>query len=121
MADDKDLLGKADALLRRHSLPPPADGSDTGGVPILTDLVDAPADAPVHDVLAEEALARDILDHVLGTVEARITAELERRLVQHLEPQIQAAVASAVGDLHQELANAVGDAIAEALRRRQVK
>jgi hypothetical protein len=121
MADEKDLLGKADALLRRHSLPPPSDGSDTGGVPILTDLVDAPDDNPFPQALPDGELAREILDHVVGEVEARITAELERRLMQHLEPQVQSAVASAVGDLHQELANAVGDAIAEALRRRQVK
>jgi hypothetical protein len=33
---EKDIFGKADALLRRHSIAPPADGSETGGVPMLT-------------------------------------------------------------------------------------
>ena len=121
MADEKDLLGKADALLRRHSVAAPDDGSATGGVPILTDLVDAPAEEPAAPDLPDDEFAREIIEHVVREVEERLAGELERRLLEHLEPQIQSAVASAMGDLHQELANTLGDAIAEALRRRQVK
>lgn len=119
MAGDKDVLGKADALLRRHSIAPPADGSETGGVPVLTDLVELPEDtaaAPARDDLTTE-----VIDRVMAQVEGRLSAELERRLLEHLTPQVHSAVASAIGDLHQELANAIGDAIAEALERRQVK
>lgn len=107
MASDKDIIGKADALLRRHS---PDSGSDTGGVPILTELIDAPGD---------EALAREIFTRVMAEVERKLAADLEKRLAQHLVPQVHAAVASAIGDLRQELANAIGDAVADALRTRK--
>ncbi len=108
---DKDILGKADALLRRH-----ATGADTGGVPVLTDLV--------HDPRAKAAMdeiARDVFNRVMQEVEGRLAADLEKRLVQHLTPQVHTAVVSALGDLHQELANVIGDAVAAALRDRQLK
>ena len=112
MASDKDVLGKADGLIRRHS----STGSDTGGVPILTDVIlDPKARA------AAEELARDVFNRVMAEVEGRLAADLEKRLVQHLVPQVHAAVASALGELHQELANAIGDAVAAALKDRQVK
>jgi hypothetical protein len=38
---DKDVLGKADALLRRAGGSPI--GTATGGVPVLTELIEAPA------------------------------------------------------------------------------
>jgi hypothetical protein len=113
MAGEKDVLGKADALLRRHSIAAPATGSDTGGVPILTELIDAPQDE--HD------LAREVFNRVMEQVEGRLAAVLEKRLAQHLMPEVHAAVASALGDLRQELANAIGDAVAEALKARKAR
>lgn len=134
---DKDIFGKADALLRRHSIAPPADGSETGGVPMLTDLVETPdghPPLPAHRTQpapeASEAgeppearadLTRQVIDRVMAEVEQRLAADLERKLIEHLTPQVHAAVASAIGDLHQELANAIGDAIAEALERARLK
>jgi len=111
--EKKDVLDQADALLRRHSIAPPATGSDTGGVPILTDLVEAP-----HD---NEALAADVFNRVMAEVEGRLAADLEKRLAQHLVPQVLAAVASALGDLRQELAYAIGDAVSEALNARKAR
>jgi hypothetical protein len=112
---DRDVLGKADALLRRHAISAPATGSDTGGVPILTELIDAPP----MDVAGNEELAREVFQRVMAEVEGRLAADLEKRLAQHLMPEVHAAVASALGDLRQELANAIGDAVAEALRTRK--
>jgi hypothetical protein len=142
MADEKDLLGKADALLRR-GIKPPADGSETGGVPVLTDFVETPdgeappAETPPEPAIedmaeafdppivvehaAEADIAQEVIDRVLAEVEQRLAADLERRVLEHLTPQVHAAVASALGDLHQELANAIGDAITQALERRPVK
>lgn len=114
MPADKDVLGKADALLRRAGGSPI--GTATGGVPVLTELVAAPH-APGED----SELARVVFERVWGEVEGRLAAELERRLAQHLVPQVHTAVASAIGDLRQELANAIGDAIKEALARRDAK
>ena len=109
MAGEKDLMGKADALLHRH-----AAGTEAGGVPVLTDFVHDPR----AKALADD-LARDIFNRVMAEVEGRLAADLEKRLVQHLVPQVHTAVASALGDLHQELANAIGDAVAAALKDRQ--
>ena len=114
MSSDKDLIGKADGLMRRH-----AAGPDVETVPVLTDLVQSgpvpPARGPHSD------LAREIFARVMSEVESRLAADLERRLNQHLIPQVHAAVASAIGDLHQELANAIGDAINRALEHRNIK
>ena len=113
-SNEKDILGKADGLMRRHN-----PGSDTGAVPVLTEMVQpgAPAAAPgPHSDLAREIFAR-----VMSEVEGRLAADLEKRLNQHLDPQVHAAVASAIGDLHQELANAIGDAINRALEHRHLK
>ena len=112
---DKDIFGKADALLKRHT--PPRVGTETGGVPVLTDLLENPAAAAGPD----DPLAREVFMRVMAEVEGRLAAELESRLTQHLVPQIHAAVSSAIGDLHQEIANAIGDAVAEALKARNVK
>src|SRR5476649_1197148 len=97
LSDEKDVLGKADALLRRHAV-----GTETGGVPVLTDLLEDPAVAE-----ANAALAREVFRRVMAEVEGRLAVDLEKRLTQHLTAQVHGAVASALGDLRQELANAI--------------
>jgi hypothetical protein len=114
ISSDKDILGKADGLMRRH-----ATTADTSAVPVLTDLVEVGPSVPARGPHAD--LAREIFARVMAEVESRLAADLERRLAQHLIPQVHAAVASAIGDLHQELANAIGDAITRALEHRNIK
>jgi hypothetical protein len=117
LADDDDVLGKADALLRRRSVAPPADGSQTGGVPVLTDLVGEP---PGEDALTSD-VAREVFDRVIGEVERRLTAEIERRVAERLAPEVNSAVVSAIADLRPGLAKAIGDAVADALAKRTPK
>ena len=114
MDEDRDLLGKADALLKRHAAP----GTDTGGIPVLTDLVEAPS--AFNEGTAGE-LSHEVFTHVMAEVEGRLAGELERRLVHHLEGEVHVAIASAMSDLRQDIANAIGDAVSEALKRRQLK
>jgi len=125
---DKDVLGKADGLMRRHGAP----GAETGAFPVLTDIIGDPAPPPEPEPLAaliaaaapapisksDAELAREIFTAVMADVEGRLAEELERRLTEHLVPQVHTAVASALGDLHQELANAIGDAVTRALENR---
>ncbi len=141
MADENDLLGKADALLRRHA-PPRADPAHTE-VPRLTELI-TPGAPPAADLepppdpaglpmlaleleppasAAEPArddaqLARELATEVAADVEARLAQELERRLALHLQDEVQAAVAAALGELRQEITNAAREAVVRALRRR---
>jgi hypothetical protein len=118
LADDEDVFGKVDALLRRRSVAPPADGSQTGGVPVLTDLVGEPPGP--QDALTTD-IAREVFDRVIAEVEGRLTAELERRMLERLAPDVNSAVVSAVADLRPELAKTIADAVAEALARRAPK
>jgi hypothetical protein len=112
MSDDHDILGKADALLRRH-VPPRAESADD--VPVLTELISPGATA------GEEEFRRDLVAEVVNAVQSRLAEDFERRLTQHLVAEVQATVAATLGDLQQDIANAVGDAVAEALARRQGK
>jgi hypothetical protein len=105
---EKDVFGRVDALMRRNA----AVGTETGSVPILTDLIDD--GGKLKDELAHEVFRRVMLQ-----VEGRLSHDLEARLAQHLAPQIHAAVISALTDLRQELANAIGDAVHEALAARK--
>lgn len=117
MAGEKDILGQADALLRRHAISAPATGSDTGGVPVLTDLVGADA----HEVDPDEELVTQIFAKVMADVEDRLVLDLERRLMRHLAPAVHAAASSAIGDLHQQLALSIREAITAAIKARTVK
>jgi hypothetical protein len=112
MPSDKDILDKADALLRRAS----GTGSDTGVFPVLTDLIDDPANAG-----STEALAREIFARVMAEVEARLAVDLEKRLAEQLSTHVHAAVAGTIADLREELVIAIRDAVAAALERRNVK
>ena len=118
MADDKDVFSRAEALLRRNAPAAPATGADTGGVPVLTDLVAEPPDAA--GVLSSD-IAREVFAHVLAEVEGRLANELERRVAEHLVGQVHSAIAGAIADMRQELGEAIADAVARAVQRRNVK
>lgn len=115
MSDERDLLGQADALLRRHAAAR-AHGDDA--VPTLTELIAPGQRAAPPQPHASDAFTREIVAEVVAEVEARLARDLERRLTQHLVAEVQAAVGAALADLRQDVANAVGDAVAEALARR---
>jgi hypothetical protein len=61
MPGDKDILGKADGLMKRHGA-----GVDPAAVPVLTDLVDAAAIAPAREPPSD--LAREIFPLVIAVV-----------------------------------------------------
>jgi hypothetical protein len=113
MAGNDDILGKADALLRRSAGTPP--GSDTGAVPVLTDFVDV---AGSEDATV---LAGEVSMQVMATVEAQLAADIERRVSEQLSGSIKEAVACALEELRPTLADAVAHAVAEALENRKVK
>jgi hypothetical protein len=115
--EDKEIFGKLDALMRRHAVAPPGSGSDTGGVPLLTELVEVP---PVPAPAAASA-GDDLAGRVLAEVEARLAAELERRMADRLAPQLKEAVHAAVLDMRGELSRLVDEALAQAIERRHVK
>ena len=120
MSDDKDVLGKADALLRRHAGGPAPE--DPAELPVLTDFVEPlPAAAPEAPAPGRPELARDLFQRVMAEAESRLASDLERRLAQQLAPQVRAAAAAAIAELRRDLADAVAEAVKQALERRDVK
>ncbi len=97
---EKDILGKADGLMRRHTLAPPATGSDTGAVPILTDFIETPV-AQIAPAAATSTGPQDLAAIVMAKVEERLAAEMDR--------------------VRRELADTVAEALREALSRPPVK
>jgi hypothetical protein len=91
LADDKDVIGKADALLRRHSIAAPGSATDTGGVPVLTDLVPDPAALSEADA----AIAREVAEQVRQEMESRLASEVER-LRTEMAASVDAAIAKAL-------------------------
>jgi hypothetical protein len=114
MEDDRDILNKADALLRRHAAPRGAP-VDQGDVPLLTELITPGGHARI---LPDDDFTRELVAEVVNAVQARLAQDLERRLTQQVLAEVQASVAATLADLRQDIANAVGDAVAEALSRR---
>jgi hypothetical protein len=107
---EKDVLGRADALLKRTA---PTRPDDSGAFPVLTDFVE--------DKAAADELAHEVFKRVMLQVEGRLAHDLEARLAQHLAPQIHAAVIGALSDVRQELAKSVSDAVHEAINARNKK
>jgi hypothetical protein len=114
VADDDDVLGKADALLRRSSGAPAA-AAEPASIPVLTDFVDVAGSEDATVIAGEVSM------QVMATVEARLNAEIEKRVSQQLTSQLQIVIANALNDLRPELADLVARAVGEAMERRKVK
>ncbi len=127
--DDRDILGKADALLRRHV--PPRTGSGSGAdVPVLTELITPGGTAPPPEPPPEEEppappatdggedeLRRQLVAEIVDTVQSRLAHDVEQRLADQVLSEVRASVAAALEDLRQDIARAVGEAVGEALAR----
>lgn len=86
------LLGKADALLRRHRLAPvqPAPGVDYTDIPILTDVVedfDLPPPASTATPDPVNPFESDAMIEHLASLDGEITRELERWFASEM-PQL---------------------------------
>ncbi len=126
MDKDRELAGKVDALLGRHSTSPrPADAIDDRNVPVLTELINAPSwePAPVDtsDVLKQlseqevDALSQEIFTRVYGKLDRELANKLEDRIAAQLATQINLAITNVITDMRQEIANEIGDAVNAAL------
>jgi hypothetical protein len=132
------LASKVDALIAKRNAGD-ATAADARNIPVLTDLIDAPAwsprnPSPLHtlspaptDVLASlsdddiDALSQEILARVSQRIDAELATSLKARLHEHLQSQINAAVTHALADMKLGIANDIGDvvnaALADRLRR----
>ena len=140
------LASKVDALVAKRNIGANAgDVADPRNIPVLTDLVDAPAWQPKTEsaphletppsVLVPNAavdiavlpllsgddvavLSQEIFSRVSQRIDAELATALEACLNDHLQSQINAAVTSALTDMKLSIANEIGDAINAALADR---
>lgn len=119
MASEKDLIDKADALLKRHAL---GAGNETGTYPVLTDLVVPPElqqeDATPPEDDRDARLRDEIVARVLAELRTSLGVELEREVAEKLAPQLRTAVAEALAGLEDRLAAIVSDAVTASLKDR---
>jgi U3 small nucleolar ribonucleoprotein component len=97
---DKDVIGKVDALMRRHSIPLPGAGGDAADVPVLTDVIEPAAD-PTRAADTGPDLAEAIFEQVMKEVDGRLV--------------------SGLAGLREELTRSIREAIRQELERRQIK
>ena len=110
---DKDLIGKADGLMRRHS----GIGTDTSAFPVLTDLVDSPPSvAPIESVALPPAGPDAPVPSAL-TADAAHAEELAARVMKRVEERLEVEMQR----VRRELAAAAADAVREVLGDRPVK
>jgi len=143
------LASKVDALLGKHGAGTgaaprrPGDAMltpDDRNIPLLTDIVDAPAWPESHALSSTlsnahlthvpakapgvleslsdaelDLLAHDIYSRVFDRLDGPLAAKIEERLKERIGAQINAAVVAVLGDMRQEIANEIGDAVNAAL------
>ncbi|MFM7460034.1 MAG: hypothetical protein ACKO15_04240 [Burkholderiales bacterium] len=140
------LASKVDALVAKRNIGAnAADVADQRNIPVLTDLVDAPAWPPqtepapqpemppsllVPDAMVETGvlpflsgddvalLSQEIFSRVSQRIDAELATALEACLNERLQSQINAAVTSALTDMKLSIANEISDAINAALADR---
>ena len=126
MDKERELAGKVDALLGKHStIPRPAGAVDDRNVPVLTEVMNAPLWEPepvdtsaVLRQLSElevDTLSHEIFTRVYGKLDRELAAKLEDRIAAQLAIQINAAITHVISDMRQEIANEIGDAVNAAL------
>ena len=130
MDKDRELAGKVDALLGKHGFGAASSqrdaGSDDRNIPVLTELIDAPAwnaeaAARPSNALKQlndaeiDGLSHEIFTRVFDRIDAELAAKLETRLAAQLTTHINSVVTHVLGDLRQDIANEIGDAVNAAL------
>ncbi len=114
--DDRDILGKADALLRRHV--PARAHSGEGDIPVLTELItpgDTQPPAPPLAAVEGDDSNSALIAEIARAVQSRLENDFEQRLTQQVTADVQAGIAAALEDMRREIADAVREAVSAAL------
>jgi hypothetical protein len=127
MADDDDVLGKADALLGRHRTGGPARRPEPPvDFPVLTDVFSrelpaappAPASAPAPGPLSDEQLVqieRDLRLQLLQLMGPELERLVEAKVHARVAPVVAAAIERTRTDLELEIRRAVQEALTQVI------
>ena len=133
MDKEHELAGQVDALLSKHGRT--GENTDDRNVPLLTDLVEAPAWTPLAGAPATpsqttvaaprllkqlseqqiDALSNDIFTRVLDCIDHGLASKLEDRIAAQMATAINSAITHVISDMRQDIANEIGDAVNAAL------
>jgi hypothetical protein len=123
MSDSDDLLGKADAFLKRYH---PSGTAAQGDVPVLTEIIAEPAATPAHPssgtptqrgstgselLELEQRLKQSILDAIGPHIEKFVEEPLRERLDAHLQRALTALSAQVKTDIETMIRDAVARAV----------
>ena len=123
MSDSDDLLGKADAFLKRYH---PSGTAAQGDVPVLTEIIAEPAATPAHpssgapaqrgstgreSLELEQRLKQGILDAIGPHIARFVEEPLRARLDAHLQRALTALSAQVKTDIETMIRDAVARAV----------
>jgi len=119
MSDPDDLLGKADAFLKRFH---PSSAGAQHDVPVLTEVIAEPtksdASATTQSVPAKAELPdleRRLKQSILDAVTAHIAKTVEEPLKARLDTQVQSALSTLSAQFRSDLETFVREAVARAV------
>ena len=123
MSESDDLLGKADAFLKRYH---PSGTAAQGDVPVLTEIIAEPAATPAHPssgtpaqrgstgselLELEQRLKQSILDAIGPHIAKFVEEPLRARLDAHLQRALTALSAQVKIDIETMIRDAVARAV----------
>ena len=123
MSDSDDLLGKADAFLKRYH---PSGTGAQGDVPVLTEIIAEPAATPAHPLSGtpaqrgstggellelEQRLKQSILDAIGPHIAKFVEEPLRARLDAHLQHALTSLSAQVKSDIEAMIRDAVARAV----------
>lgn len=123
MSEPKDLLGKADAFLKRYH---PSSATGRREVPVLTEVVDEGREAPLQPGLpaaAQNAATRTELaemeqrlkQSILDAVALHITKTVEESLKAHLDAHLQRALVALSAQLRTDVETLIRETVARSV------
>jgi hypothetical protein len=119
MSKSEDLLGKADAFLKRYH---PSGAAAPGDVPVLTEVIAEPQAAPVQDVARSAPAPSDLLEleqklkqRILEAIGPHLAKTVEEPLRTRLDAHLQRALAALSAQIKTDVEALIRDAVARAV------
>jgi len=119
MSKSEDLLGKADAFLKRYH---PSGATAQGDVPVLTEVITEPQAAPVLDVARSAPAPGDLLEleqklkqRILEAIGPLVAKTVEEPLRTRLDAHLQRALAALSVQIKTDIEALIREAVARAV------
>lgn len=119
MSKSEDLLGKADAFLKRYH---PSGAAAQGDVPVLTEVITEPHAAPALDVARSAPAPSDLFEleqklkqRILEAIGPHLAKTVEEPLRARLDAHLQSALAALSAQIKTDVEALIREAVARAV------